>query len=101
MIGLGAIDPFLLQVVPVDKPTPRRLAIAKANRLCNAITSYRPIARLPKGMIFTFVDLGPRVITVTHHNTVTGPHPRNGEQIADIMTAFRGSEAEARALIAK
>ena len=52
-------------------------------------------------MVFTFVDLGPRLITVTHHNAVTGPYHRNGEQIADVMKAFRGSEAQARTIIAK
>lgn len=101
MIGLGAIVPFVLQVVPGTEQTPRQLAIGKANRLCNSIYSYRPIARQPKGMVFTFVDLGPRLITVTRHNSVTGPYHRNGEQIADVMKAFRGSEAEARAIIAK
>ena len=41
-------------------------------------------------MVFTFVDLGPRLITVTHHDAVIGPYHRNGEQIADVMNAFRG-----------
>jgi hypothetical protein len=65
------------------------------------MTSYRPIARLPKAMVFTFVELGPRLITVTHHNSVIGPYHRNGEQIADVMKAFRGSPDQARAIIAK
>ena len=52
-------------------------------------------------MVFTFVDLGPRLITVTHHNAIIGPYHRNGQQIADVMNAFRGSEAQARAIIAK
>jgi hypothetical protein len=51
--------------------------------------------------VFTFVDLGPRLITVTHHDAVTGPYHRNGEQIADVMNAFRGSEAQAHRIIAK
>ena len=52
-------------------------------------------------MVFTFVDLGPRLITVTHHDAVTGPYHRNGEQIGDVMKAFRGSEPQAHAIIAK
>ena len=52
-------------------------------------------------MVFTFVDLGPRLITVTHHNAVIGPYHRNGEQIADVMKAFRGSPEQARAILAK
>jgi hypothetical protein len=41
------------------------------------------------------------VITVTHHNAIIGPYHRNGEQIADVMNAFRGSAGQARALMAK
>ena len=51
--------------------------------------------------MFTFVDLGPRIITVTHHNAVIGPYHRNGEQIADVMNAFRGDAAQARRIVAK
>ena len=51
----------------------------------------RPIAQQPKGRVFTFLDTAPRLITVTHHHAITGPYHRNGEQIADVMKAFRGS----------
>ena len=61
----------------------------------------RPIALQPKGVVFTFVDLGPRLITVTHHDAVTGPYHRNGQQIADVMNSLRGSAEQAHALIAK
>jgi hypothetical protein len=61
----------------------------------------RPVALQPKGMVFTFVDLGPRLITVTNHDAVTGPYHRNGQQIADVMNAWRGTADEAHRLIAK
>jgi hypothetical protein len=32
---------------------------------------------------------------------VTGPYHRNGEQIADVMNAFRGSERQAHQIIVK
>jgi hypothetical protein len=83
------------------KPTPREAAIGKANRLCNSLAALRPIAQQPKGMVFTFVDTGPRLITVTHHNAITGPYHRNGEQIGDVMKAFRGSAEQARAIVKK
>jgi hypothetical protein len=51
--------------------------------------------------VFTFVDHGPRLITVTHHDSVIGPYHRNGEQIGDVMQAFRGSEAQAHRIVAK
>ena len=46
-------------------------------------------------MVFTFLDLGPRLITVTHHDAIAGPYHRNGQQIADVMNAFRGSADQA------
>ncbi|HZB70105.1 MAG TPA: hypothetical protein VE403_07050 [Sphingomicrobium sp.] len=52
-------------------------------------------------MVFSFVDLGPRIITVTHHNAITGPYHRNGEQIADVMKTFRGNAANARSTLAE
>ena len=41
------------------------------------------------------------MITVTHHDSVIGPYHRNGQQIADVMNAFRGSEPQAHAILAK
>ena len=52
-------------------------------------------------MIFSFIDFGPRLITVTHHDAVAGPYHRNGQQIADVMNAWRGSADQAHRLIAK
>ncbi len=101
MTGLGAIVPFAMQVAPPKKLTPREIAIAKANRLCNSLPALRPVAQQPKGLVFSFVDLGPRLITVTHHNAVTGPYHRNGQQIADVMNTFRGDAAQARNTLAK
>ena len=101
VFGLGGTMAIFDQFYPAPAPTARDTAVGKANRLCAFLPSYRPIAKLPKGTVFTFVDLGPRTITVTKHDAVTGPYHRNGEQIADVMNAFRGPPEQARALIAK
>ena len=101
VIGLGAIVPLAIGYVPAKKPTPREVAIGKANRLCNSMWSLRPVALQPKGMVFSFVDHAPRLITVTHHNAVIGPYHRNGKQIADVMKTFRGSAEQARSIIGK
>ena len=86
--ALGAVVPFVLQSHPRAsgdraRPRDRHAPTACAHR-CGAL---RPIALQPKGLVFTFVDFGPRLITVTHHDAVTGPYHRNGEQIADVMNA--------------
>ena len=101
LIGLGAIVPLVMQAVPGKKQTPRDISIGKANDQCNSMFAFKPVALQPKGMVVTFVDLGPRVITVTHHDSVAGPYHRNGQQIADVMNAFRGSEPQAHAILAR
>ena len=101
VFGLGGAMAIADQFLPSKPSTERDRSISKANRLCNFLPSYAPVARLPKGTIFTFVDLGPRTITLTKHNAIIGPYHRNGEQIADVMKAFRGDAAQARATMAK
>jgi hypothetical protein len=101
VLGLGGSMPLFDQFFPAKPSTARERAIGKANRLCNTMWAMKPIAQQPKGTVFTFVDLGPRIITVTRHNAIIGPYHRNGEQIADVMNAFRGSADQAHALVAK
>jgi hypothetical protein len=101
VIGAGGAVPLVMDYVPSKPRTAREAAIERANRLCNSLWGLRPIALQPKGTVFTFVDNAPRLITVTHHDSIMGPYHRNGEQIADVMNAFRGSEAQAHALIRK
>ena len=59
------------------------------------------IALLPKATILTFVDLGPRLITITHHDAIAGPYHRNGDAILDVQRAFRGSANDARSVAKK
>ena len=101
LIGFGAVVPLGMKLAPPKKATERSIQIERANRLCNFIGSYRPVAQQPKGRVFTFVDYAPRLITVTHHDSVIGPYHRNGEQIADAMKAFRGSAEQARRIFDK
>jgi hypothetical protein len=75
--------------------------VNRANASCPTIPSMRPIARLPKATILTFVDLGPRLITITHHDAIAGPYHRNGDAILDVQRAFRGSADDARSIARK
>jgi hypothetical protein len=60
------------------------------------MAALRPIALQPKGYVLTHVDLGPRLIAVTHHDAVAGPYHRNHRDIVETMRAFRGTAEEAR-----
>jgi hypothetical protein len=105
---LGTVAAFLLvsgilaqQVLTFfpQKPRPGMKAVNQANRLCPTLWALKPVAQVPRGQVLTFVDLGPRLITVTHHDAVAGPYHRNGRDIIDVMRAFRGSAEAARATI--
>jgi hypothetical protein len=105
---LGTVAAFLLvsgilaqQALTLfpQKPRPGMKAVNTANRLCPTLWALKPVAQVPRGQVLTFVDLGPRLITVTHHDAVAGPYHRNGRDIIDVMRAFRGSADAARATI--
>ena len=101
LLAAGAIVPFVLNFIPEKPATARDKSIGKANRLCASLWGLRPIALQPKGVVMTYVDLGPRLITVTHHDAITGPYHRNGDQIADVMNFWRGDADQAHRLAAK
>ncbi len=95
--GLGA--QIVLGNIPGKKATARSKAIDKANARCPTLPALAPIARLPATTIFTFVDLGPRLITVTPHKAIAGPYHRNGDAILDVHHAFDGAPENAHAII--
>lgn len=95
--GLGV--QIVLGQIPGNKPTARGKAIDRANGRCPTMPAMRPIAALPATTIFTFVDLGPRLITITHHKAVAGPYHRNGDAILDVHHAFDGMPENAHAII--
>lgn len=94
--GIGA--QFALK--PIPKKNPGGLtAVSRANRLCPTMSALHPVALQPKGVVLTFVDLGPRLIAVTPHDAIAGPYHRNGAAILDVHKAFRGSVANAHATV--
>jgi hypothetical protein len=101
IVGTGAIVSIVVGFIPEAPPTARDKQIGRANNLCASMWGLRPVAVQPKGVVMTFIDLGPRLIAVTHHDAIAGPYHRNGQQIADVMNFWRGSEAQAHALAAK
>lgn len=101
LIGLGAAAPLVLDSLPAKPRTERDRSIASANTNCPSLWAMRPVAQQPTGIVFTFGDLAPRLITVTPHRSIIGPYHRNEEQILDMMQAFRGSAEEAHAMVRK
>jgi hypothetical protein len=80
------------------KPKPNLTKLA--DRRCPTIPALAPIGRLPAATFFSFIDLGPRLITLTHHSAVAGPYHRNASAILDVEHAFRGTPDQAHTIIA-
>ena len=68
---------------------------------CFTAPALREIEAIPPQTMFTLVDFGPRLITMTHHSAIAGPYHRNGDAILDVQHAFRGPPEEAHAIIAR
>lgn len=98
LIASGLLPQQVLRYFP-PKPRPGINVVNKANGLCPSLAALKPVARVPRGQVLTFVDLGPRLIALTHHDAVAGPYHRNGRDIIDVMRAFRGTPEAARATI--
>jgi hypothetical protein len=94
--GIGAQQ--ALRLAPQPRPKAMK-AVDEANRLCPTLWGLKPVALQPRGYVLTHVDLGPRLIAVTHHDAVAGPYHRNGRDIIDVMRAFRGTAEAARATV--
>ncbi|HYI41881.1 MAG TPA: AcrB/AcrD/AcrF family protein [Allosphingosinicella sp.] len=98
LIASGLLPQQVVRYFP-PKPRPGIAVVNKANNSCPTLAALRPVALVPRGQVLTFVDLGPRLIALTHHDAVAGPYHRNGRDIIDVMRAFRGSAEEARATV--
>jgi len=99
LLAFGAAVPLGLQLVPREKGPPERAKVAQANRRCPSMAALAPINKQPQGTVFTFIDLGPRLIVATHHSAIGGPYHRNDQAIADVMKAFRGDEPQAHRIV--
>ncbi|MGE0773443.1 MAG: AcrB/AcrD/AcrF family protein [Sphingomonadaceae bacterium] len=90
----GLAASALVQAIPEKPRSAARKQVSAANRKCPTMPALAPIARMPEATILTFVDLGPRLITVTHHKAIAGPYHRNGDAILDVQHSFRSEDPE-------
>lgn len=67
---------------------------------CRTQPALLALNQIAPATIFTLVDLGPRLIAITHHSAIAGPYHRNGKAILDVHHAFDGTPAEFRAIAA-
>jgi len=98
LIGSGLFAGLAIRFLPIDRPSKRVQIVDRASGQCPTMSALRPLDHYAKQTIFSFVDLGPRIITITHHNAIAGPYHRNGVAILDVQHAFSGTPENFRAL---
>ncbi len=101
VLGSFAVDPVVralsslpaagvgksLRIKPQDARTKQ---VLRAGARCASLPALQALNRIPAAVMFTHVDLGPRLIVATHHDGITGPYHRNGDAILDVHHAFQG-----------
>lgn len=87
----GLFAGLILKALPGAQPSEWEKVVNRANARCPSVTAMRPLNRLAPQTVFTFVDLGPRLIVLTHHRGIAGPYHRNEQAILDVHHAFMGS----------
>jgi MFS family permease len=98
MVVSGLATGYVTQLFP-EKMGNYRRAVNVANSRCPTLGALRPVAQQRPGTVLTFVDLGPRLITVTPHSALAGPYHRNARQILDVMLVWRGDAGNAHATV--
>ena len=99
LIVSGLFAGIVIKYLPVDRPSAYTRRVNLATSSCIRTTVLSRLNYYPAQTIFTFTDLGPRLIVLTHHDAIAGPYHRNGEAILDVQHAFGGTADQARAIM--
>ena len=101
LVVSGLFTGLLLPWLPSGKPAGGPDLVGKANAACARVSQLRVLDRIPPAIMFSHVDMGPRLITVTHHDAIAGPYHRNGQAILDVHHAFTGPAKGFRPIAAR
>lgn len=72
---------------------------AAATKACMQPTALAALDAIAPATILAPLDMTPALILHSHHSGIAGPYHRNGRAIADLMIAFAGDDARARAVL--
>lgn len=66
---------------------------------CNLINEAAKLDRVPKGIIFNPLNLGPIILLASHHSVTSAPYHRSADAFANGLIPFEGDETALRAAI--
>ncbi|MGE7206597.1 AcrB/AcrD/AcrF family protein [Sphingomonas sp. NPDC019816] len=99
LLPTGIVAGLILKKLPAAQANAYAQRVNRATGQCVRTSVLTRVNAYPKATVFTFVDLGPRLIVTTHHNAIAGPYHRNGDAILDVQHAFQGNDMQARAIM--
>ena len=99
LLVTGLFANLIVEHTGVDRPNKFTQRVNRAGARCPTEPALAPLDAYRAQTVMTFVDLGPRLIVISHHDAVAGPYHRNGAAILDVQHAFQGSPAQARAIM--
>ncbi|SEJ23850.1 hypothetical protein SAMN05428950_1011557 [Sphingomonas sp. OV641] len=70
-----------------------------AGQTCAQISDIRPVAELPPSLLFSPVDIGPEIVSTTHHRAIGAGYHRSPEPMTLIIRTFTGTPSQARQII--
>lgn len=102
IIGFGALPYVISNYLPRNAVENMRTTAAKAGgQRCQSKIALEGLNSVPPGTLFAPLDLGPRLIVMTHHKVIIGPYHRNDEAIVDVIGAYMKTPAEVRPILAR
>ncbi|MFE8584698.1 AcrB/AcrD/AcrF family protein [Sphingomonas sp. NCPPB 2930] len=99
LVPSGIATALIFNHLPVGQANAYAARVNRATGQCVRTSVLARLNAYPAATVFSFVDLGPRLIVTTHHDAIAGPYHRNGDAILDVQHAFQGGEAQARAIM--
>ncbi|WP_022682455.1 hypothetical protein [Sphingobium bisphenolivorans] len=66
---------------------------------CQTAEALRPLASLPRSVVFAPIDLGPDILVKTHHSVIATGHHRNAVGITAVIKGFTSNPRAAHKLI--
>ena len=96
LVVSGLFAAYVIKWLPQERANPGSARVNRANANCASLTSMAMLNAIPRATMFTHVDMGPRLVTMTHHNGIAGPYHRNERAILDVHHAFMGTREQFR-----
>ena len=103
-LGLGVLAPLVVEQLPRNQKETQEDEIKEAQAAdaggeqavlyCKEERVLRQLNRLPRSTLFAHIDMAPRLLVTTKHDTIIGPYHRNDEAIGHVLSVLESPPSE-------